>query len=448
MPAKKASKTKTPAKTKASAKTKKKPDTNNGGTVTGGTTSIGRIQVRMYRVGFGDCFLLTLPTAEGPQYVLVDCGVHSKGSIKADDGTSMIGKAVENIALVTGKKLAIVIATHPHQDHISGFGGFAKQFGQFSIDEVWMPWTEDPGDPKAKSLHDKRTELVSRLQAHFAALGVSDDSGPAAAVANMAGNAPAFQALHSGFGVGAKVQYFKAGDSVKEPAGIKGLSVCILGPPTDQSFLSQMDPPANDHYLRLSGGDSDNGSKVEPFDKQKWAFQKADPALDWPEIPDYYRDQLKEQANSSVGELAFALDQCINNCSIVALFSYQGKNLLFPGDAQYGNWKSWVESSESGSLLNGVSFYKVAHHGSVNATPREALEKMPDAKFAAMMSTQSKPWPSIPAPGLLTALDRKTGKQWVRSDAIFISGAPSAPAGTKTPAVFKLGDFWYDCFLE
>lgn len=400
----------------------------------------------MYRVGFGDCFLMTLPTGDGPRYVLVDCGVHAKGNIKVD-GTSLIGKAVDNIAQVTGKKLSILIATHPHQDHISGYGAFAKQFGQFSIDEVWMPWTEDPNDPKAKSLRDKQTALVSRLQAHFAALGVSDDSGPAAAVANMAGNAPAFQALHSGFGVGAKVRYFKAGDSVPEPAGIQGLNVSILGPPTDQSFLAQMNPPADDHYLRLAGGDADNGGQVHPF-AERWAFQKADPALGWPELPENYAELLKSQANSSVSELAFALDQCINNCSIVALFSYQGKKLLFPGDAQYGNWKSWLESGTSGNLLGGVSFYKVAHHGSVNATPKEALEKMPDAKFAAMMSTQSTPWPSIPAPGLLTALDRKTGKQWIRSDAIPVKGVPAAPTGMQIPAVFSPGDFWCDYVLE
>ncbi len=428
------------------AKTKTQHEPAPGGTSGGAGERAGKIQVRMFRVGFGDCFLLTLPTAQGPRYILVDCGVHSKGNIKLE-GTSLLEKAFDNIAQVTGKKLSIVIATHPHQDHISGFGSFAKQFGEFSISEVWMPWTEDPDDPQAKSLHDKRTTLVSRLQAHFAALGMSEDIGPAAAVANMAGNAPAFQALHSGFGVGAKVRYFKAGDLAKEPAGIQGLNVSILGPPTDQKFLAQMDPPANDHYLRLRGGDTGGAGMVEPFDRQQWSFAKEDPSLAWPELPEAYKKELRSRANSAVDELAFALDQCVNNCSIVALLSYQGLNLLFPGDAQYGNWESWVKSSGSASLLSGVSFYKVAHHGSVNANPKEALEKMPDAKFAAMMSTQSRPWPSIPAPGLLPALDRKTGKQWVRSDAIAISGAPSAPAGTVVPPVFQEGDFWFDYFV-
>src|SRR6202142_3715637 len=170
MPAKKTSTTKTSAKTKTPAKTQQTPKPVDDGTTSGGATAAGNIQVRMYRVGFGDCFLLTLPMADGPRYVLVDCGVHSKGNINVG-GASMIGKAVDNIAQVTGKKLSVVIATHPHQDHISGFGSFAKQFGEFSIDEVWMPWTVDPNDPTAKSLHDKRSALVSRLQAHFAALG-------------------------------------------------------------------------------------------------------------------------------------------------------------------------------------------------------------------------------------------------------------------------------------
>jgi len=445
MPAKKASKTRTPAKAKAPTKSKKAPLPDAGKSSAAPSTSAGRIMVRMYRVGFGDCFLLTLQTADGPRYILVDCGVHSKGNIKAD-GTSMLGKAVEHIGQVT-KRLNIVIATHPHQDHISGFGSFAEQFGKFAIDEVWMPWTENPDDKRAKALRDKRNALVSRLQAHFAALGAAEDSGPAAAVANMAGNAPAFAALHSGFGVGAKVRYFEAGDTVTEPAGIKDLKVSILGPPTDQSFLSKMDPPADDHYMRLSGGDQGDGGEVKPFAQDQWAFEKANPGLGWPELPEEYKQALISRANSPAEDLAFALDQCVNNCSIVALFAYQGKNLLFPGDAQYGNWKAWVES-ESASLLGNVSFYKVAHHGSVNATPKEALEKMPDAKFAAMMSTQSQPWPSIPAPGLLTALDRKTGKQWVRSDAIDIAGAPSAPKGTSVPAVFQQGQFWFDYVLD
>lgn len=37
-----------------------------------------QVVVRMYNVGFGDCFLLTLPTAPGPRRMLIDCGTHSR----------------------------------------------------------------------------------------------------------------------------------------------------------------------------------------------------------------------------------------------------------------------------------------------------------------------------------------------------------------------------------
>jgi hypothetical protein len=38
--------------------------------------SAEQVVVRMYNVGFGDCFLLTLPTTAGPRRMLIDCGTH------------------------------------------------------------------------------------------------------------------------------------------------------------------------------------------------------------------------------------------------------------------------------------------------------------------------------------------------------------------------------------
>ena len=63
------------------------------------------IRIRMYRVGFGDCFLLSIPTSQNQStdrqlHILVDCGVHSKGDI----GT--MEKIIENIGEVTNKNLA------------------------------------------------------------------------------------------------------------------------------------------------------------------------------------------------------------------------------------------------------------------------------------------------------------------------------------------------------
>ena len=105
-------------------------------------------------------------------------------------------------------------------------------------------------------------------------------------------------------------------------------------------------------------------------------------------------ENVKKSKRSSfpLDALAFALDQARNNESLITLFIFREKYLLFTGVAQYGNWRWWLENEESDNILSKIDFFKIAHHGSHNATPKSALEKMSDGKFAAMVSTQSKPW--------------------------------------------------------
>src|SRR5688572_5632381 len=64
------------------------------------------IRVRMYRVGFGDFFLVTVPTKSGPQHILIDCGVHA-GNIGS------MADCVADLVQVTERKLALVIIPHP-----------------------------------------------------------------------------------------------------------------------------------------------------------------------------------------------------------------------------------------------------------------------------------------------------------------------------------------------
>ena len=41
----------------------------------------------MYRVGFGDFFLITVPSKDGPQHILIDCGVTHGKTGKGDIAT-------------------------------------------------------------------------------------------------------------------------------------------------------------------------------------------------------------------------------------------------------------------------------------------------------------------------------------------------------------------------
>lgn len=106
-------------------------------------------------------------------------------------------------------------------------------------------------------------------------------------------------------------------------------------------------------------------------------------------------DWLRGAAN-----LALRAGDFTNNVSLVLAFGVPNsdKILLFPGDAQVGNWLSWHAiqgwQARDGSLspqapasndkqtlmenlLSRVAFYKVGHHGSHNATIRDqGLEMM------------------------------------------------------------------------
>ena len=99
----------------------------------------GNIRIRMYRIGFGDFFLMTVPGKSGPAHILIDCGVHAKPIGSMTD-------CVQNMAQVTGKNLALVILTHYHADHMSGFATCYDDFTEFTVGAVWITNRLDPNN--------------------------------------------------------------------------------------------------------------------------------------------------------------------------------------------------------------------------------------------------------------------------------------------------------------
>jgi beta-lactamase superfamily II metal-dependent hydrolase len=408
------------------------------------------IRIRMYRVGFGDCFLLSIPSTNDSSdrqfHILVDCGVHSQGDI----GT--IEEVVSNIAEVTDKKLAVIIATHAHQDHISGFGRFGDIFTDFQVGEIWLPWTWDETNKEALKIQKRHIALTEQLSQHFEALGARANPNSLNVIMNLKGNAHAIELLKSGFGNDkANVRYLRAGDVLEpEEIHIPGLFTRILGPPESEEFLAQMKPPSGQSYLRIVRGKVDVVSSIQPF-AQKWRINRElNPThLDVKEEKD-----LQKDISFPIDELAFALDQARNNESVVTFFKFRNKCLLFAGDAQYGNWRWWLENEQSADILSKINFFKIAHHGSHNATPKKALEGMSDGEFAAMVSTQSEPWESIPRPPLMARVNEKTRKHIVRSDWLSINGAPIPMAGAQPPTPstipkeFQKGDLWFDYVIK
>ena len=83
--------------------------------------------------------------------------------------------------------------------------------------------------------------------------------------------------------------------------------------------------------------------------------------------------------------------------------------------------------------------------GVLTPHPKVPWQECPEG-FAAMVSTQSELWPSIPLPALVEALAKKASGV-LQSDSIIVKGAPKGPALQKLPKGFKRGAFWFDYVL-
>src|SRR5215216_5037338 len=75
------------------------------------------IEVRMYNVGFGDCFLLTFTYRDdSTRHMLMDCGSTKQAS------NITLAEVVDDIKGRVEGLLDVLVVTHRHADHLSSFG--------------------------------------------------------------------------------------------------------------------------------------------------------------------------------------------------------------------------------------------------------------------------------------------------------------------------------------
>jgi hypothetical protein len=153
---------------------------------------------------------------------------------------------------------------------------------------------------------------------------------------------------------------------------LPGVKVHVLGPPTlEQSDrIERYASRSPDEYwlrlknaaLRLAGGGP------PPFAREAGLSKEAAPAQ-----TRWLIHRLRRLRSQQALELVRRLDGVLNNTSVVLLLEVGPLKLLFPGDAQLENWAYALEQPGTAELLAGVDFYKVGHHGSLNATPRKLV---------------------------------------------------------------------------
>jgi hypothetical protein len=392
-----------------------------------------RVRVRMYRQGLGDCFLVTFYTGKSPVHALIDCG--TLGSTTT--GVKM-AEVVEDIGRETGDHLHLLVATHEHKDHVSGFNTERERFDRIAVDHVWLAWTEDGSDPLAREVAKYKEDVLTSVALAAHALAGDHAAAP--------GDRPALAEMRSGVrellgffgdlppegepiglafaaGVHEAMTYVtrKAGDAVRylspgtvlQEEWLPGVRVYVLGPPRDRARLKNMGGHGSaelygaqlgaslgfgtsgknyaDYRKALDGDEADDFQQQLPFEP-RFRVESTDQKACGERFGRYYDPEAAwrridlDWLNGS-SELALQLDSLTNNTSLALAVELvdDGTVLLFAADAQVGNWLSWHEHTfrvgerklAAADLLARAAFYKVGHHASHNATVNEkGLELM------------------------------------------------------------------------
>lgn len=349
-----------------------------------------RVHLFAYRVGFGDCFLLRFVyPGEVHRHVLIDFG--SVGMPKGVNKAAQMLKIANDIKLRCGGKLQALVATHRHQDHISGFAAASDGKGSGDIiaalepDVILQPWTEQPDlaedatEPLA-SAHVQALAGMNRLAATLHRHLEGQPKGLTPEVArrldflgenNISNKAAVRNLIGMGQRPGARAVYAHFGSDDPLADVLPGVSTRVLGPPTVEQSAAVRRQRSTDpqYWLRqpelLFGQRQARGASASPFpDADYRSGAKLPQSTRW--IAKRVRQARGEQWLSIVT----ALDNAMNNTSLILLFEAGGKKLLFPGDAQIENWQYALAQPDVVELLASVDLYKVGHHGSLNATPK------------------------------------------------------------------------------
>jgi hypothetical protein len=405
------------------------------------------VRVRMYRQGLGDCFLLTFSTGATPAHMLIDCGV-LKGT---RDANAVMRTVAESVVETTGGQLDVLVATHEHWDHLSGFLQAKEVFDGLDVGEVWLAWTEDPDDELAAELRKRKARTIRALAAAARGLkGARSASGRATlarleALLNflgdlsLAGRPTTAGALDWVKDRDARIRFLGPGDR----RSALGVNVYVLGPPHDRAMIKRSDPskrhPEVYELVRdmsadlgfLAATESLEGGGEpgrQPF--ARWYRLSEEEARKQELFATHYFGRtegwrrIEHDWLGVAGRLALQLDSDTNNTSLALAFELfdGGPVLLFPGDAQVGNWLSWEslewpggngDSITRDELLGRTVLYKVGHHGSHNATLREnGLELMTNPDLAAMVpvnreTAKKMDW-NMPFPSLFKRLEERT----------------------------------------
>jgi beta-lactamase superfamily II metal-dependent hydrolase len=459
-------------------------------------SNIDSVKVRMYRHGFGDCFLVRFYKGEKIAFkMLIDCGLKHNDKVETVPITDVVKDIEKEVAIKVGKKnvphLDALVVTHEHWDHVSAFKPEKKLFDHFDIDNIWMAWTESPKDKVAQQINGHLQDNVTALGIAAKKLATSTTKKKKNGAFNTQFMGSAMLSMRENFdtalnnvlefygpftatkttasGIEVKdnykisietqkafdhiktklaknkssIKYWQPGSLIENKDDLPGVRIYVMGPPKNSKLNDDAPSKGADKevYFGLSNASTtgfvkgvlksaginqgyDDGS---PFAKvnslstaeakktnlyQNTYFNKSE---DWRSIDEDWLDMA--------GSLALQMDNDTNNTSLVLAIEIidSGKILLFPGDAQVGNWKSWHDYTwkiKEGSktknitatdILEKTVFYKAGHHASHNATLKDlGLELMTNEdELVVFVPEKEDQYSGIPHEDLVERMNEK-----------------------------------------
>jgi len=399
-------------------------------------------------MGTGDCFIIKMFKGEDNTFtMMIDCGTWTGSGDRLEPYIKNLKEYVREGRSTGPATIDLLVVTHEHLDHVSVFKTCKELFTtDFVVKKIWMGWTENDApasanDPLGDQLKHWKEEYgqrkkalnvaADRLNALMADAETAGENTVLGFQPDFAFAVDRFAQLHFSAREGAyvgglagmevvkkeiaqnNISYLHPGQIISNQQGAEGIKFYVLGPPTSIDLIKAEGAPADEpgetfsHSQNNKGTDNDSFaaallnltdpqplSSILPFDESYLADEtmQAYASEPWRMID---HDWL-----NSAGSLALRMNSATNNLSVALAIEFpdSGRVMLFPGDAEYGSWKSWHSINwqtkdpysdnkplETRGLLSRTVFYKVAHHLSHNGSARRlGVEMMTSPELVAM----------------------------------------------------------------